>query len=188
MGTSVKVCIHPSFLVLEEIDGLCIVEPANGTVTTLCRFPEFCFNAELIHSGEFAIYVGLTDSGKLYVTGLDKSARALASNANSFTVASGYLIYTTGAHEAIFAPLKVLPDLLIQDVDGNLKDIPTDWEKRRVERGSRIVVSVPSAMNLVLQMPRGNLETINPRPLVLEVVRQDLNSWVLFFISQRLVC
>ncbi|KAF8885990.1 IKI3 family-domain-containing protein [Infundibulicybe gibba] len=54
--------------------------------------------------------------------------------------------------------------------------MPTDWEKRRVERGSRIVVAVPSTMSLILQMPRGNLETINPRPLVLEVVRQDLDN------------
>lgn len=43
-----------------------------------------------------------------------------------------------------------------------------------MERGSRIVVAVPSAMSLVLQMPRGNLETISPRPFVLEVVRADV--------------
>ena len=29
-------------------------------------------------------------------------------------------------------------------------------------------------MSLVLQMPRGNLETVHPRPLVLAVVRQDI--------------
>jgi len=34
-------------------------------------------------------------------------------------------------------------------------------------------------MSLVLQMPRGNLETISPRALVMEVVRQDLDTWVL---------
>jgi len=55
------------------------------------------------------------------------------------------------------------------------KDIPPDWTIRKVERGSRIVVAVPSSMSLVLQLPRGNLETINPRPLVLEVVKQDLD-------------
>ena len=53
-------------------------------------------------------------------------------------------------------------------------------EKRRVERGSRIVTVVPSTMSLVLQMPRGNLETINPRPLVLEVVKSDLDASVPF--------
>lgn len=48
------------------------------------------------------------------------------------------------------------------------------WMNRRVERGSQIVTVVPSAMTLVLQMPRGNLETVNPRPLVLEVVQRDI--------------
>ncbi len=31
-------------------------------------------------------------------------------------------------------------------------------------------------MSLVLQMPRGNLETINPRPLVMEIVKQDVDK------------
>ncbi|KAF5365923.1 hypothetical protein D9758_006686 [Tetrapyrgos nigripes] len=163
-------------IVWQGTDGcICQVELADSRVTPLCRFPEFCFTAQQIVTNDSSLYIGLTDSGKLYVASQDKSTRVLASNATSFTVASGYLTYTTGAHEAIFAPLNDLPDLLIQDEEGNLKDIPSDWEKRRVERGSRIVVSVPSAMSLVLQMPRGNLETINPRPLVLEVVRQDLD-------------
>ncbi|KAK7472275.1 putative elongator complex protein 1 [Stygiomarasmius scandens] len=154
---------------------LCQVDPTNDLVAPLGRFPDFRFVAQVSSIDDIRLYIGLADSGKLHVTAQDNSSRTLASNATSFTVASGYLIYTTSAHEAIFAPLKVLPDLLVPDDEGNFKDLPMDWEKRRVERGSRIVVSVPSAMSLVLQMPRGNLETINPRPLVLEVVRQDLD-------------
>jgi len=57
-----------------------------------------------------------------------------------------------------------------------LASLSGSWEKRRVERGSRIVTSVPSAMSVVLQMPRGNLETINPRPLALEVIRSDITK------------
>lgn len=51
--------------------------------------------------------------------------------------------------------------------------------KRAVERGSKIVTVVPGSTSLVLQMPRGNLETVFPRPLVLKIVRQDLSSYVL---------
>lgn len=50
-------------------------------------------------------------------------------------------------------------------------------EKRRIERGARIVTVVPSTMSLVLQMPRGNLETVMPRPLVMERVRADVQRW-----------
>ncbi|KAJ4471530.1 IkappaB kinase complex IKAP component [Lentinula aciculospora] len=152
------------------------VNADNQTSTLLGGFLEFCFTAQRVPLPSTDICVGLTGSGKLQFCGQETPCRILATNATSFAVASGYLIYTTGAHEAIFAPLENLPTLLIAGDDGNFKEIPIDYEKRRVERGSRIVVCVPSSMSLVLQMPRGNLETINPRPLVLEVVRQDLNA------------
>lgn len=45
---------------------------------------------------------------------------------------------------------------------------------RSLERGSRIVTCVPDGIQLVLQMPRGNLETICPRSLVLTVAREYL--------------
>ena len=50
-----------------------------------------------------------------------------------------------------------------------------DKSVRRVERGSRIVMVVPADTRLVLQMPRGNLETVCPRALVLSQVRRDLD-------------
>ena len=64
---------------------------------------------------------------------------------------------------------------LFDQPNGISKEIPSEWTVRKVERGSRIVIAVPSSMSLVLQMPRGNLETINPRPLVMEVVKHDLD-------------
>ena len=101
----------------------------------------------------------------------------IASDVNSFTIASNFLIFTTTAHVAHFAPLSALPDLLLghSKTSESGPDGAQGWETRRVERGSRIVTAVPSAMSLVLQMPRGNLETIYPRPLVLEVVKQDID-------------
>lgn len=51
-----------------------------------------------------------------------------------------------------------------------------DKSVRRIERGSRIVTAVPSDTRLILQMPRGNLETVFPRALVLSEVRRNLDS------------
>lgn len=51
-----------------------------------------------------------------------------------------------------------------------------DKSVRRVERGSRIVTVVPMDTRVVLQMPRGNLETICPRALVLSKVRRNLDE------------
>jgi elongator complex protein 1 len=100
----------------------------------------------------------------------------LAANASSFVIGSGFVIFTTTAHEAQFAPLAGLSSILTEPVEGEDNTTTLDWEKRRVERGSRIVTAVPSTMSLVLQMPRGNLETINPRPLVMAVVKKDLDA------------
>ena len=44
-----------------------------------------------------------------------------------------------------------------------------------MERGSHIVTCVSDDTKLILQMPRGNLETIHPRALVLSTVRKLLD-------------
>lgn len=134
------------------------------------------------------IFVGHAHSGKLYCAG--SQPVLLASNANSFAIAAGFVIFATTAHDAQFVPV----ERLVQYMRNTPKEQESSslenghltmqlfndgtWEKRRVERGSRIVTVVPSTMSLVLQMPRGNLETINPRPLVMEVVKADLDAYV----------
>jgi len=140
------------------------------------KFLEFCPEAEQVDaaspSDSPSLYVGLSLAGKLHVAN-QSTTRTLASNVNSFTVASGFLVYTTTAHVAQFSPLDALSSLLTSLDDS--ASLP-EWETRRVERGSRIVTAVPSTMSLVLQMPRGNLETINPRPLVMKTVKQDIDN------------
>jgi len=49
---------------------------------------------------------------------------------------------------------------------------------RQIERGAHIVCVVPSDTKLVLQMPRGNLELIFPRSLVLSAARRHLDKYV----------
>ncbi|RMC22440.1 hypothetical protein DUI87_00754 [Hirundo rustica rustica] len=52
---------------------------------------------------------------------------------------------------------------------------PNSETLRKVERGSRIVTIVPQDTKVVLQMPRGNLETIHHRALVLAQIRKWLD-------------
>lgn len=111
-----------------------------------------------------SLFLGLTRSGTLF-SAAPSSLRTLAQNANSFTISGDLVVYTTLSHEVHF----VLASLLAT-TDA------VDSERRRVERGSRIVTSVPSAMSLVLQMPRGNLETINPRPMVMVAIQADVDA------------
>ncbi len=67
--------------------------------------------------------------------------------------------------------ITVLPTLS----DG--KAHPFDESIRRVERGSRLVCVTASDTKVVLQMPRGNLEVIHPRALVLSAVKQHLDRY-----------
>lgn len=137
---------------------------------------------DMIHDNrDDKLFLGLNKSGKLYATRATYEPITLASNATSFTVASGFVIYTATTHDAVFAPLATIDRLIGGESRGEcsaseaVKEAAKEWPVRKVERGSRIVTAVPSTMSLVLQMPRGNLETINPRPLVMEVVKQDLD-------------
>lgn len=107
----------------------------------------------------------------------------------SFTLTSSFLIYTTTAHFAHFAPLVTLERLANGDdgaggsAGGAGGGSEMKWEERRVERGAKIVVASESEMSLVLQATRGNLETVYPRPMVLQVVKRDVLAQVLFSLS-----
>ena len=130
------------------------------------------------------IAFGLTDNGSLYA-----NARQLARNCTSFLVTPAHLIFTTTQHLVKFvhmatvegivtvptiyerALLKVLLELEIPP------DTPeTDERCRSIERGAKLITVMPSIFALVMQMPRGNLETIYPRALVLASIRQNINE------------
>lgn len=158
------------------------MDPSSKATSKISSFSDFCFAstlARITDSGgavsDARIFVGLSNAGKLATSDETGAILTLATNANSFVIASGFVIFTTTAHEAHFAPLKMLYSILKSIADGAENPNIPDWEKRRVERGSKIVTAVPSMMSLVLQMPRGNLETVNPRPLVMAVVKRDLD-------------
>lgn len=157
-------------------------------------FPEFCPTATqvLSNNSQSSLFIGLASS-KLYVTVSDPSlpqitgkakVLTLSSACTSYIIASTFLIYTTTApaHESISVSLRSLfthfsvTSLANTDetesapaAEQQISDIMSQ-QTRRIERGARIVTAVPSTMSLVLQMPRGNLETVMPRALVLERV------------------
>jgi elongator complex protein 1 len=150
-------------------------------MNSLCRFPEFCFAVEPLsplqtpgsNPSPTEAFVGQSAAGVVFLASQLSSEAAvpLATTANSFAVTPSFIIYTTTSHESFYIPVSMWKELLNKS---NTNKVHEGWESRRVERGSRIVVTVPANMSLVLQMPRGNLETINPRPMVLEIIKQDI--------------
>uniref|UniRef100_A0A8B9J6R7 Elongator complex protein 1 n=1 Tax=Astyanax mexicanus TaxID=7994 RepID=A0A8B9J6R7_ASTMX len=99
----------------------------------------------------------------------------VASNVSSFVVYDEFLLLTTHAHTCRCLHLATMS---LKDLKAALSSEATqnDESTRRVERGSRIVTVVPQDTRLILQMPRGNLETIHHRALVLAQLRKWLDD------------
>ena len=130
------------------------------------------------------IAFGLTDNGSLYA-----NEKQLARNCTSFLVTPAHLIFTTAQHLVKFVHMATVEGrntviifcksvLLIVTLELDIPpDTPeTDERCRSIERGAKLVTVMPSIFALVMQMPRGNLETVYPRALVLAGIRQSIND------------
>ncbi|CCC07246.1 unnamed protein product [Sordaria macrospora k-hell] len=131
--------------------------------TVLGKFPTLLPWATYTTFEDQFIAFGLSRNGHLYA-----NSRQLVKNCTSFVVTDKHLIYTTSNHFVKFIHLTANVD----ELDVPLDDPETDERCRSIERGGRLVTAMPSRMSIVLQMPRGNLETIYPRAMVLAGIRQ----------------
>ncbi|KAI8144910.1 IKI3 family-domain-containing protein [Fennellomyces sp. T-0311] len=166
-----------SDLIVEAMDGtvnrVTVLDDNNVELSNILTFPSFSpwiattrvdQNSE---NPEFVV-IGLTERGKLY--GND---RLLSGECTSFFLRNDWLALTTTSHTARFLPLEAKYD------DFKLSDNTPDAHDesyRRVERGAKIVLATQGKPSLILQMPRGNLETVSPRAFVLAQIREDLKN------------
>uniref|UniRef100_A0A8C6KNG3 Elongator complex protein 1 n=1 Tax=Nothobranchius furzeri TaxID=105023 RepID=A0A8C6KNG3_NOTFU len=133
-------------------------------------FPVPCIQTALCSISGTEYLLGLTDRSHLYAGDTE-----LASGVCSFAICDNFLLLTTHSHTCRCLQLsgltvKGLQAALASDGGQN------DETLRHVERGSRIVTVVPQDTRVVLQMPRGNLETIHHRALVLAQLRKWLDG------------
>jgi len=125
----------------------------------------------------------MTRTGGLYA-----NKRVLARNCTSFLVTSSHLLFTTSQHLLKFVHLNHvdgrtnMPKPFNNDLTRYVEmevpnDTPeTDERCRSIERGSKLVSVMPSIFAVVLQAPRGNIETIYPRALVLAGIRTFIDQ------------
>ncbi|KAF2809632.1 IkappaB kinase complex, IKAP component [Mytilinidion resinicola] len=140
-----------------EVEDLCLASVA--------KFPSPVSLVQVVVHADENICFGLTTSGVLYANG-----RLLARNCTSFLVTSAHLIFTTTQHYIKFVHIAKDEDLEIPPDEPEV-----DERCRTIERGARLVSVMPSIYAVVLQMPRGNLETIYPRALVLAGIRKSID-------------
>ena len=159
-------------------------------------FPRHCYQiqiANLPNHNNVKVAVGLCSpyqGGPLYFGNHQLSACAI-----SMAVDDRFLVYTTTEHRAYFLPL-----FAISAID-NVSSLATWFTEvtsgpasplkalltRPVERGSTLIsIDTLTDGSAIFEMPRGNLEKIHPRPLVLESVIEDINERLVFSLFSAL--
>ncbi|KAF3924227.1 hypothetical protein ABW21_db0203079 [Orbilia brochopaga] len=170
------------------LDGVASIKLSDDKISLLCETlagDVLVFNEELevvetqrlpvasIISDRYAVenekrmILGLSDNGRLFV-----NEKLLTTGCTSFVMTNNHIVITTTQNLLKFILLTVdIEDLQVPADDA----VGSEW-CRSVERGSKLVTVVPSTFAVVLQMPRGNLETIYPRALVLAGIRGSIDA------------
>uniref|UniRef100_A0A4X1VD97 IkappaB kinase complex-associated protein n=1 Tax=Sus scrofa TaxID=9823 RepID=A0A4X1VD97_PIG len=146
------------------------VEPWKNPGGFPVRFPYPCTQMELAMIGGEECVLGLTDRCRFFINDTE-----VASNVTSFAVYDEFLLLTTHSHTCLCFCLR---EASLKTLQAGLSSshVPNGESLRKVERGSRIVTVVPQDTKLILQMPRGNLEVVHHRALVLAQIRKWLDK------------
>ncbi|SPO03399.1 related to killer toxin insensitive protein 3 [Cephalotrichum gorgonifer] len=172
-GSSIMACTTASFVDDTGAKGYVqsrggnIQEVADGILRSLhARLPALLpWNRLVAVDGEL-VAIGLNKNGHLYA-----GSRVLAKNCTSFLVTPSHIVFTTNNHFVKFVHLDE-----VEAMEVPADDPEVDERCRSIERGARLVTAIPTNMSLVLQMPRGNVETIFPRAMVVAGIRQLIDE------------
>lgn len=112
-------------------------------------------------------FIGLSHNGQLYI-----NQKMIMNSVSSFFVHTHFLLLTTLQHVLLCTELtKAGLDAIME----YQKKESTHVYKRKIERGAKLVIVVPNDTRTVFQMPRGNIEAIQPRPLSLKIIGEYLD-------------
>ncbi|XP_069834097.1 elongator complex protein 1 isoform X2 [Dendropsophus ebraccatus] len=147
-----------------------VLEPWKDAMGQDVKFQHPCVQIAVTAIDGKEVVLGITDRSRLFINNL-----VVATNITSFAIYNDFLLLTTHSHTCRCVPLK---DTSLKALESLLSGTSSsnDETVRKVERGSRIVTVVPEDTKVILQMPRGNLETIHHRALVLAQIRKWLDN------------
>ncbi|XP_011876927.1 PREDICTED: putative elongator complex protein 1 [Vollenhovia emeryi] len=138
-----------------------------------------CVKMEVIQIDSRDVILALSSDNSFLVDGKES-----AKNITSFYVHSEFLLLTSLQDTLICVSLNESGvqqlskhDLTVKPWLDNEVEVFTNIYFRRVEKNSTIVTAIPHDSMVILQMPRGNLEAIHPRPLLLHLVKSCLRNW-----------
>lgn len=134
---------------------------------SLC-LPQICQTIKVLTSPQQQHVLALSDKSRFFV-----DEKEVASNCTSFFLHGEFILYITHVTRLHCVTIGKLLQRAVntQDHSADLGE-----QVRQLERGSRIIVSVAGDTKLILQMPRGNLECIHPRVLVVHAIKGLLDE------------
>lgn len=164
-----------------DFDG-CAVQTMDGSVyqimadtfelTPVGKFAQICRDYELattsIDTGDVMAF-GISTNGKLFA-----NEKQIAVGVTSVKTTDSHLMFTTVQSKLCFVHLLSVTEDFDLDVYQNAASSEGAFDERLrdIERGSILVNTMPSKYAVVLEAPRGNLETICPRIMVVSGVRK----------------
>ncbi|KAA0192735.1 hypothetical protein HAZT_HAZT001903 [Hyalella azteca] len=131
-------------------------------------FPSRCLQLTACIVDDKIIFLGWNERGRLFLNN-----QQLYGNCSSFLVHDDHLLLTTLNHKLLMLPLKME---VFNAVLNSCEQSTAIAGERNVERGSKLITAVPGDCEVVLQMPRGNIEIIYPRPLLVHLLRRLLDD------------
>ena len=128
--------------------------------------PRQILDIQVYQKGKNLLYFILDNRRTLSLNG-----ELLHVGVTSFILKNDLLSFTTRQGVVKFA--QVIENLSLTDI---CDDKTSDERIRAIERNSIIVTTVPTKNLLIMQHPRGNLETVSPRCMVLDGIRKELDD------------
>ncbi|CUM67243.1 uncharacterized protein PRCAT00004936001 [Priceomyces carsonii] len=171
--TKIKPSQDYELLGLETMDGSIYVIDKDLEKQLTFKFPQICYDFEVMKSFKDSSWIvfGLSLNGKLFSNG-----EQIATGVTSLKATESHLLFTNVHSQLCFIHLNSSQDLEYSIYQNNATGEGLDERIRQIERGSIIINCMPSKYSVVLQAPRGNLETIFPRIMVLNAVRKFIRN------------
>ncbi|KAI8113033.1 hypothetical protein M9435_003039 [Picochlorum sp. BPE23] len=172
-------------VVFEFQDGSLYYYSSEGQVIPAAKnFPSCCDCISSLPSSS-GVLMGLNRTGKLCL-----GDRVIASDVASFAIhysskGGPHLLYTLRSNF-----IRTLPLSEVEDLDRVPPVVPGDVSVRAIEDGAVIVTCPHKSVDVILHAPRGNLEIIKPRALVLPALvaaleeQQFKKAWTLATVNR----
>jgi len=161
-----------SKFICERDYGSCYEHDIDGNLNKMaCKFEAPCevISCASVHPEQDAL-IGLDRKNRLYI-----NSKMIANSVSSFVIhhssAGGpHVLYTLKSHVIRTLPLALLVSKGVPPIRAG------DITIRSIEEGSLLVACPRHGVDVVLQAPRGNLEIIRPRALVLPAIASALDA------------